>query len=147
MQELYTTEFCLDRLYEKLENDRTNTKKFMVKKATILAKDRKTFILNFGDLCQAFKRDENTVKAFIDKYLEEKTSINENNVLIINNMYKQKQIDDMFIEYMKTYVICQQKRCGSGDTKLERKDRFLFIICNKCGCEKSIKCNPKKQTE
>ena len=147
MQELYTTEFCLNRLYEKLENDRTNTKKFVVKKATILTKDRKTFILNFGDLCQAFKRDESTVKAFIDKYLEEKTSINENNVLIINNMYKQKQIDDMFIEYMKTYVICQQPKCGSGNTELIRKDRFLYIKCHVCNCEKSIKCNSKKQTE
>jgi translation initiation factor 2 subunit 2 len=139
MQELYTTEFCLNRVYEKLENGRIDSNKFKVKKAKMIVRDKKTFIINFAELCLAFRRDENTVKAFIDKYLQEKTSINENNVLIINNMYKQKQIDDMFIEYMKTYVICQQQKCGSGNTELVREDRLLYLKCNTCNSKKSIK--------
>ena len=137
MTELYTLDFCLDRLYKKAENDRAKTKKFYPKKPIVIRQNRKTFINNFSEICTHFNRPENDVELFIHERLQTPSSI-KNNSLCIDNMFKEDQIFDVIMKYVDTYVRCPQELCGSGNTKLVREDRVLYLVCNICCSKKAV---------
>jgi|SRR5665647_110274 len=138
MTELYPIKYCLDRLYEKAENDKAKTRKFSIKKPKILSQNRKTSILNFAELCQDLNRDINVVKAFIDDRLKTPSSICGKNeeILLIDNVFKVDQILNEIIKYAETFVICQE--CRSGNTVLVKDNRLLYLKCNACNSRKTV---------
>eukprot|EP00733_Pompholyxophrys_punicea_P002433 Pompholyxophrys_punicea_v1_NODE_1896_length_516_cov_1.253796.p1 type:complete len:141 gc:universal NODE_1896_length_516_cov_1.253796:37-459(+) len=140
MKELYTIDFLLDRLFEKLESDKKDSKKFTSKKPKIVIQNRKTIITNFAELCNIFNRDMNTVKSYIDNELKVTSSIfgDENDMLQINNIYKPSHIEEVLMKYIKTHVVCSEPKCCSGNTEIIREDRLVFLKCNSCHSKKSI---------
>lgn len=142
MAELYTLEYCLDRLYKKAEQDMSNKKKFRLKKLEIIRKDKKTTVVNFAELCIQLNRDKNSVKTFIEKHLEMKSSICgvDGNMLLIEKMVDDRTIYGIIEKYAKTFVVCSQQGCESGDTELVKvkEQRLLYLKCNTCNSQKSI---------
>ena len=139
MEELYTIDFCLKRLYDKLEVDKSNNKKFSTDRPLLVIENKKTSIINFEKLCDTFKRDKNSVKLFIDNELQASSSIcGKDNILMINNIYTQKQIETVIGKYIDKYVLCSAIKCGSGNTEIIRKNRITILKCNSCNAEKTI---------
>lgn len=146
MQELYTTEFLLKRLYEKLEDDKLNKKKFSLKeKPEIILQNRKTFIKNFIKICELINREPLHFQLFIDNELQVSSSINEENMLMLNNTYSKPQVEKVMNKYIMDYVICSEPKCLSGDTVLIRNNRISFLECKSCQSKKSV--NDIKKTK
>jgi len=137
IQELYTIDYCLNRLYKKVENDRENIKKYYPKRPNVVRQNRKTYITNFSELCKHCNRPENSIKSFIDERLQTPSSI-KNDKLCIDNMFKEEQIFDVIFKYVDTYVRCPEELCGSGLTELVRENRLLYLKCNACNSKKSV---------
>ena len=137
MEELYTTEFLLKRLFDKLEN-RGNKKKFSLKKPIVNFMNRKTYIKNFIELCEMMHREQLHLKSFIDKDLNTNSSVNEENALLLDRKYTQMQIENTIAKYVKKYVICPEPKCGSGDTVIVKENHIMFLECKSCCSKKSI---------
>jgi translation initiation factor 2 subunit 2 len=137
MEELYTTDFLLERLFDKLES-RGNKKKFSLKKPIVDFLNRKTYIKNFVDLCKMMNREQLHLKTFMDKDLNTNSSVNEENSLLLDKKYTQVQIENTIAKYVKKFVICQEPKCGSGDTKLIKENHITFLECKGCCSKKSI---------
>ena len=141
MDEKYTIEYSLKRLYDKAENDKLNGAKFKPKdRPNVIIQNKKTSIINFGNLCNSFKRKKNDVKLFIDNEMQTSSSLRgeNDNILMINNIYNQKQIETVLNKYITKYVVCPAIKCSSGDTVIEKKNRLSVLKCNVCNAEKSI---------
>lgn len=138
MEELYTKEFLLNRAFEKMEN--ISKKKFSMKKPEIKNQNRKTFIKNFQEMCQSINRDEEHLKVFIDKELKlrKSSSINEDNMLMINGTIRQGPIENIIARYAQKYIICGEPKCNSGNTKIVKESRITYLACNSCGSRKAI---------
>ena len=132
----YSDEFLLNRIFSKLEE--TKRKKLIVEKLIIEKKNRKTFVTNFISFCDSTKRDSNSVKLYIETDLQIKTSLMENGTLIINKVYPIGDIEKVFERYAKTYVICAEPKCSSGNTEIIRQNRINYIFCHTCKSKKSI---------
>ena len=136
----YNLEELLNRVYENLyENNPTNKEnKLKMVMPIVVNKNRKTFIQNFKLICDRISRDKYEVKKFIDDELrcEIKSSLNDNDVMIINGFFRTNNIKKVLTNYIKTFVLCRE--CKSKNTELVKEDRILFIKCNTCKSQKSI---------
>lgn len=133
---LYSDEFLLDRLYKKIEGK--TSQKYIVTKPISEKKNRKTFIINFGAVCTSLRRELNALKTYIETELQIDTSIMENNVLVINKIYQQSDIEKVISRFIKTYVLCSEPKCGSGNTEIIKENRISYLVCKVCCSKKAI---------
>lgn len=135
----YTTEFMLDRAFVQLENNRAQ--KFMALQPKIQSKDRKTVMLNFADFCKSINKttsqEMDHVKEFIKDGLRVEMSIRPNGTLFFDKTCKNKDIEGVLVNYIKSYILCPE-RCGSGNTKMLKENRITFLVCNVCKAKKSL---------
>lgn len=136
MEVIYTDECLLNRIYDKI--DGIKTEKFSVCKPKSEKKNGKTVITNFGAFCESIKRDQNTVKLYVEDELKIDTSITSSEMLLINKCYQQVEIEGILGRYIKTFVMCPEIKCGSGNTDIIRENRIKFLVCNVCHSKKSI---------
>ena len=137
---LYSDDFLIDRIFDKLEGK--FQKKFTMAKPKVERKNRKTFISNFGDLCITMNRDEKMVRDFFEKQLEKSQSditISTGSLLSITGSYSQIDIEKVFKDFTKKYVICMESKCNSGITELIKENKITYILCKTCNCKMAIK--------
>jgi translation initiation factor 2 subunit 2 len=137
MQQLYTTEYLLERLYSELES-KVQKKKFTMKKPQVSTINRKTYIKNFEELYQNLRCDELHLKNFLKKELNTELSVNESNILMLDTMRSAPLVENAFAKYAKNFVICLEPKCGSGDTEIIKENRILYLCCKSCNSKKSI---------
>lgn len=130
----YTVDELLDRIYDEVGS--SGKSKINISAPKIKNENKKTYVLNFRDMCVQLNRDENMVLNFITHDTQLTASVTEKGVLIINNILRQPQIEKTYKAFVKTFVQCPA--CKSQDTKYFRKDKIDFISCNKCHADKSI---------
>jgi translation initiation factor 2 subunit 2 len=138
MEQLYETNFLVDRLFNTLESKIGNKKKFSMKRPVVNDINKKTYIKNFEELCTMLNRDENHFKNYIEKELNIASSINENKALILDSRFKSAQIEDVINKYAKTYVVCKEPECKSGNTQMIKENRINYLVCNSCFARKAI---------
>jgi putative translation initiation factor aIF-2 beta subunit len=137
MEEIYDTNFLVERLFQKLEGKVTK-KKFALKRPVVSEINRKTYIRNFVDICQCMNREPNHFKSFIEKELNIDSSLNEDNILILDNRFLPAKVEEAVAKYAKKFVICLEPKCGSGDTEMIRKDKITYLVCHTCCSKKSL---------
>lgn len=131
--ELYDMTFLVDRLITSLES--VEHKKLTVQKPKVERKNRKTFVTNFSSFCKSVAsegRSCETIKIYVEKELLVDTSVMENGTLVINKSYMPGDIEQLFTKYIKTFVICQEPKCKSGDTYITKENKTTYIKCNTC---------------
>lgn len=136
----YTDEFLINRLLNKLEG--TKTKKLSVVNPVITKKNRKTFIENFGAICKSINRDAEVVREYFEKNLalgSGDVTLSATNTLTISGSHVNTNLTKHLEDYIMTYVICTEKKCGSGNTELIKENRILWLVCKKCNCKKAIR--------
>ena len=136
----YDIEKLVDRFCSayKSTTGNSNNGKFraVIKAPEIQPFNRKIYIQNFKDVCASINREPQDVSTYISKELIVQTSIAGNGALIIHGSYKKNQIESIVKKYVINFVQCPL--CKTQDTKIEKTDRILFIICNKCYAKNAI---------
>jgi len=131
--ESYTTNFLLDRIYDKLEQNNTN---MQVPRPIVEYANQRTCILNFRNICYFLKRSELNIQAFFDAELSVKSSIDSNGCFITKGKFKENGIQNVLASYIKEYVIC--KECKNGYTEIYKENRMTYIKCSKCKSKRSL---------
>lgn len=137
MQQLYTTDELLERLYSDLDS-KVQKKKFTLKKPQMTVLNRKTYIKNFEELCQNLRCDELHFKNYLKKELNTELSVNENNMLILDTIRSSTMVETAVAKYAKKYVICLEPKCSSGDTEIIKENRIIYLQCHSCNSKKAI---------
>lgn len=136
----YNIDQLADRFAEKYKTitgaSNTGKSKTVIKEPIIQNLNKKTFIKNFSDVCSSINRDSQDVSVFFGTELRAQISIAGDGSLIIHGIYRVNQITSIIKKYVKSYVQCSL--CRSQDTKVERSDRILYMVCNKCHAKNAI---------
>ena len=126
----------LDRAYDQLELLNKNKKKPTFPQPNIISKDRKTFFINFNEICNSIDRTQEYVKKYIETETNISTSILGDGGLKFDVQIKPPQIKNIITTFIKELIIC--KDCKSCITTLEKDTRILYMYCSNCNSKKSI---------
>jgi translation initiation factor 2 beta subunit (eIF-2beta)/eIF-5 len=126
----------LDRAYVQLELINKNKKKPTFPQPNIISKDRKTFFINFNEICIAIDRTPEYVKKYLETETNISTSIMGDGGLKFDVSIKPQQIKNIITNFIKELIIC--KDCKSCITTLEKETRILYLSCSNCNSKKSI---------
>ncbi len=141
MKEVYDIEYLLDRAYGSFTIN-VGKLKFVTPKCK--NENKKTYIINFLEVCESINREPEELKRFISNELQMSTSIKGTGYLKINGILKNPKIIETLVRnFVVEYVMC--KTCRSCKTKTEKESggRIIYMICNACGCKKAIQFNQK----
>lgn len=136
---LYEDNFLIQRIFDKL--DGRIQKKFTMSKPKIEKKNKKTFLLNFAELCTAMNRDEEMLREFFEKQLGKNqgdVSISTGSILVITGTYNQIDVEKILRDFTKKFVLCAETKCNSGVTELVKENRITYILCKTCNCKTAI---------
>lgn len=144
LQDEYTYDFLLNRVFSKLYNNNPELaqKRDKVRlKPVEVAKEgtKKTVFSNFAGLCKELNRDKEHLMSFILSELCANGSIDGTERLIIRGKYPPSAIEKIVRNYINQYVLCQG--CKSIDTFIDKDKttRVTFLRCNICQASVSIK--------
>ena len=126
----------LDRAYEQLELLNKNKKKPIFPQPNIISKDRKTFFINFSELCKTIDRTQDHVKKYLETETNIPTSILGDGGLKFDVSIKPQQIKNIITTFIKELIIC--KDCRTCITTLEKENRLTYMCCSNCNSKKSI---------
>ncbi|ARF09152.1 translation initiation factor 2 subunit beta [Catovirus CTV1] len=129
MTSTYELNDLLERVYGNL-NALNNKTKINLPKLLVTAENKKTFFSNYRKVCQELNRNDADLVRFVQKELATNVSINGNDELVIEGMYREKQIEKVLVNYIEQYVKC--KMCKSLSTTVIKENRKNILSCNKC---------------
>ena len=137
VESLYDYDALLERAYSMLPKRPVERReRFVVPKPEVMISGKRTFILNFNQICDILNREPSIVLRYILKELGAPGSLQEN-MAVIQGEFSRKIVDTILDRFVKVYVICPA--CGSPDTKLVKEKKFMFLICGACGAKSPVR--------
>lgn len=128
-------DFLLDRIYNHLNNNNTK-QKINLPKLQIGIENKKTYFSNYNVVCDELNRNPNDFIKFIQRELSTGTSINGNGDLVIDGVFREKQIEKIILNYIENFVKC--KMCKSLLTQIIKEHRNFILSCNKCNATSTL---------
>lgn len=95
-----------------------------------------TTIRNFGEIAGIVRRDPKHLAKFLFRELAIPGAIEENR-LVLNRAFDREVISKAMKAYYSEFLYCRE--CGKADTNIIKKDEIMFLKCEACGAERSIK--------
>ena len=117
------------------DND-VRSKQISLPQLVVERKAKKTLFLNYKTICEHMNRSPEHLKQYICTEQNTESSIDASGALIISGRLQQAQLEKLVLHYVRNYVQCSV--CGSTDTKLDKQNRLLFIVCNQCTAQRSV---------
>ncbi|MHA1916947.1 MAG: translation initiation factor IF-2 subunit beta [Candidatus Ranarchaeia archaeon] len=124
------------RLRTKIPPEVFEHKRFEFPKTSSFIQGNMTFFTNFKEFAQILDRKPEFVLKFFTKELATAGNI-EGNRAVFQGKKPGRVIAELADRFIKTYVLC--KECGKPDTKLLKERRYMFIRCDACGAQESVK--------
>lgn len=131
-------EELLERAYRLLPERRTGTgERFVMPKFEVSITGKKTYILNFSQVCDLLGRDPRLLNRYILKEVALPGSV-EGHVAVIQGEVKPQLLNKLLERFVREYVICPV--CGSPDTQLQKSQRGVYLMrCTACGAVTPVK--------
>ncbi|MEM0087898.1 MAG: translation initiation factor IF-2 subunit beta [Thermofilum sp.] len=131
-------EELLERAYRLLPERRAGTgERFTMPKFEVSVTGRKTFILNFSQVCDFLNRDPRLLNRYILKEIALPGSV-EGHTAVIQGEVRPQLLNKLLERFVREYVICPV--CGSPDTQLQKGQRGVFLMrCMACGAVTPVK--------
>jgi translation initiation factor 2 subunit 2 len=126
----YTDDELLDRAYDQLNSDGKNKTKMIMTRPIVDSQNKKTYFVNFRDICLNLNRPEIHMQQYFKDELVPKINISGEGVMIIVGIYKSPSIEKILRNYVIKYVMCPI--CKSTNTLFIKEERINFITCNGC---------------
>ena len=127
----------LDRAYKHLPKGPVVIReRLSLPKPEVMVSGKRTFILNFGQICDILDRNPRIVLRYILKELGVKGIVQEN-MAVLQGELSRKTIEVVLNRFFSNYVICPA--CKSPDTKLVKEKKFMFLICGACGAKSPVR--------
>jgi translation initiation factor 2 subunit 2 len=110
--------------------------RFKIPPADVVISGKQTTVRNFGEIARAIRRDPKHMAKFIFRELAIPGSFDESRLLLQRN-FDRESIDKAIKLYCSEFLYCRE--CGKADTNLAKKGEIMFLKCEACGAERSVK--------
>ncbi|CAD8042888.1 unnamed protein product [Paramecium primaurelia] len=120
---------ALDRLFQQLEKHKFSNTKLQITLPIVQIKGARTFWQNYSSICNQIKMNSKLVNQYFYAQFWGQVLIKNEQMIILGQRIKSKDIQSYLREFLKEQLICQQ--CKMSDTKLV-KDRKIKLIRKEC---------------
>jgi len=130
-------DLLLERAYKQLPKGPVIIKeRLSLPKPEVMVSGKRTFILNFNQICDIIDRQPQLVLRYLLKELGARGIIQES-MAVIQGEFSRKAIEVILNRFFSNYVVCPA--CKSPDTKLVKEKKFMFLICGACGAKSPVR--------
>lgn len=129
-------EALLSKALEKLPKREETKDRFVIPEAVVEISGNRAILKNFGEIADKLRREQSHVAKFLSKELATAGSI-QNATLVFQGNVRREILQKKVEEYIKEFVYC--KECKEPDTKLVKKDRVTFMVCEACGASHPVR--------
>jgi len=134
MSESY--EKMLNDAYSQLPSEIFKHERFEVPKPDCTILGSRTIIHNFKEICEALNRDHLHALRFLSREMATAGTI-EGSRAIFQGRFDSETLKRLIERYVKEFVICPV--CKRPDTKVIKKKRLYFLLCEACGARSPIR--------
>jgi len=121
----------LDRGLEETPDIEGSSERFEVSDPEVRQEGNVTVVENFQTLCDELDREADHLVRFLQDEVGTSGHIDESGRARLTGEFRQQRIADAVEAYTDAYVLCPE--CGLPDTKLEREQGALLLVCEACG--------------
>jgi translation initiation factor 2 subunit 2 len=124
-------EDMLDRGLEESPEIGAASDRLSVPDADVRQEGNVTVFENFRAVCDELARDPDHVMKFLQNEVGTSGHIDESGRARLTGDFGGRRVDDAVEAYVDAYVRCPE--CGLPDTRLEREQGALLLVCEACG--------------
>jgi translation initiation factor 2 subunit 2 len=125
----------LDRAMSGITAPGSTGERFELPIAIVSVIGARTIVNNFADLADRLNRDPQHVLKYLAKEMATAGSF-EGGKGFFQGKFSRDTINRLIGAYSHRFVICPV--CHRPDTRVERRDRLSFLVCEACGARSSI---------
>jgi translation initiation factor 2 subunit 2 len=125
----------LDRALSGITSKGTSGERFELPRAIVSIIGARTIVNNFAEVVDRLNRDPHQVLKYLAKEMATAGSL-EGGKGYFQGRFSQETINRLVNVYTTRFVICPV--CHRPDTKIERRERLSFLVCEACGARSSI---------
>jgi len=96
----------------------------------------RTIISNFKEVADVLDRDPQHILKFLTREMATAATFHDSRA-IFQGKFRRDSFERLLQRYMESFVVCPV--CKRPDTKIVKKKRLAFLVCNACGATSSIK--------
>jgi translation initiation factor 2 subunit 2 len=130
----YDVDYLIERLYVNLGT--IQQPQGGIPKPKIKNQDKKTYILNFREICQKMDRAEFDVQQFFGKETGQSVSVSADGQLVIQSIIRSPKPENIMKGYIIEYVQC--KMCKSTKTNIIKKNKLSILNCDICHADRAL---------
>lgn len=132
----YDYNSLLEKAYTEMPEKVLKKERFELPKAKRYKEGSKTVIKNFVDVADAINRDPQHILKYLLKSLGT-AGVLDGKRAILQGVFDEDEVNREIENYVETYVICRE--CKRPDTRLVKEGRILFLKCEACGAQQSVR--------
>jgi translation initiation factor 2 subunit 2 len=130
-------EQLLQRLYEKMPENKGTGERFEIPVAEVFLEGSKTMVRNFDEICATLRREKSEVAKFLFKELATPGQV-QGERLVLQRKLPQRVVQEKINSYVEQRVYC--KECRRPDTHIEQLDRSVrMLVCEACGAKNPVR--------
>ncbi len=132
-------EKLLERAYKSLPERSVSprdSERFVLPRFEVVISGKRTFITNFKQVSDKLNRNPRVLLRFILKEIGAPGTV-EDQMAVIQGEVSPRTLNTLLQRFFEMYVKCPV--CGSPDTVLEKKKKFMQIKCLACGATSPVK--------
>lgn len=128
-------EKLLDRGRSMLPSATREGSRFEVPPPDVATIGSRTIIHNYERVCRDLNRNPRHVLKFLLRELGTAGSL-EGGHVVLQGKFTKKTIEGVLKRYVDDFIICPI--CKRPDTRIERRKRLQFLLCEACGARSSL---------
>ncbi len=125
----------LDRALAGITRRGSSGERFDLPRAIVSVIGARTIVNNFAEIVDRLNRDPHHVLKYLAKEMATAGSY-EGGKGYFQGKFSQETVNRLIGVYTNRFVICPV--CKRPDTKVERRERLSFLVCEACGARSSI---------
>lgn len=125
----------LERALSGITKRGSSGERFELPVASVSIIGARTIVNNFADVVDRLNRDPHHVLKYLAKEMATAGSY-EGGKGFFQGKFSRETINRLIGVYTNRFVICPV--CRRPDTKVERRERLSFLVCEACGARSSI---------
>ena len=126
----------LDRAIAQLPPERIKKDRLQIPEPNSSISGSRTALYNLKDISDRLKRDRNHLLKYLAGELATSGTFDGNRAIFQGN-FNNRTLEQLVERYVKKFVLCPV--CHQPDTRIARKDRFYFLVCEACGASSSMR--------
>lgn len=133
MSDEYTK--LLDSAIESIPKKATSGERFELPNIQGVRIGSRTIVQNFKEIADRMNRDPHHLLKFLSKELATAATLDGARA-IFQGVFKVQSMNRLLNIYTQRFVICPV--CKRPDTKIDKQERYTFLVCEACGARSSI---------